>query len=196
MKLIVGLGNPGARYLFSRHNYGFMVLEKLAGDFDIPVGMSKFNSLYGKGLIKGIPVVMAKPQTFMNLSGEAVERFLHFFKIDPGDLIVIHDDLDLPFGHMRIKRGGGDGGHRGIRSIIEHIDSPDFVRIRMGIGKPPVREAAEGYVLERFAEGEMKQLPEFVTRGSQAVVEVVSSGTQVAMNTFNAKVTNNLGKEV
>jgi len=196
VKLIVGLGNPGLRYAFSRHNSGFIVLEKLAGDYDISVGMTRFDSLYGKGLIKKIPVVMAKPQTFMNLSGEAAQKLARFFKIVPDDMIVIHDDLDLPFGHIRIKSGGGDGGHKGIRSIIEHIGSPDFVRIRMGIGKPLIKEAVEGYVLERFTEGEMKQLPEVVTRGSQAVVEVISSGTQVAMNTFNAKVTNNLGKEV
>ncbi|MBW2637150.1 MAG: aminoacyl-tRNA hydrolase, partial [Deltaproteobacteria bacterium] len=136
MKLIVGLGNPGPQYLLSRHNAGFLVVDALAREEDIDVDIKRFDSLFGRGSILGIPVLMAKPQTFMNLSGTTVGKIVRFFKIEIDDVIVIHDDLDLSFNDVRVKMGGGNAGHKGLRSVINHLASSEFVRIRMGIGKP------------------------------------------------------------
>jgi PTH1 family peptidyl-tRNA hydrolase len=196
VKLIVGLGNPGPQYLLSRHNAGFLVLDALAGEENIDVDMKRFDSLFGKGSISGVPVLLAKPQTFMNLSGTAVGKLVRFFKIEIDDVIVIHDDLDLSFNDVRVKMGGGNAGHKGLRSVINHLASSEFVRIRMGIGKPSGREVVEDYVLERFSEDEVKLLPDITTRAFNAVIEVVSSGVQAAMNKFNVRETNNTGKEV
>jgi PTH1 family peptidyl-tRNA hydrolase len=196
VRLIVGLGNPGDRYRISRHNAGFLVLDKLAGNNDVGVSTSKFDSRIGKGLISNSPVLLAKPQTYMNLSGVAVGKLVRFFKINRADVIVIHDDLDLEFNDIRIKVGGGDGGHKGIRSIIDHLGDPEFIRVRFGIGKPVRKEMTEGYVLEPFSEDEMKILPHIIARVCDAVVEIVSSGAQAAMNKFNVRVANNSSKEV
>jgi PTH1 family peptidyl-tRNA hydrolase len=196
VKLIVGLGNPGPQYLLSRHNAGFLVVDALAEEENIDVDMKRFDSLFGKGSISGVPVLLAKPQTFMNLSGTAVGKLVRFFKIEIDDVIVIHDDLDLSFNDVRVKMGGGNAGHKGLRSVINHLTSSEFVRIRMGIGKPSGREVVEDYVLERFSEDEVKLLPDITTRAFNAVIEVVSSGVQAAMNKFNVRETNNTGKEV
>ncbi|MBE9547408.1 MAG: aminoacyl-tRNA hydrolase [Proteobacteria bacterium] len=196
MKLIVGLGNPGIRYRFSRHNMGFLVLDALAKEQDIETRRKNFDSCFGKGMISGVTAVLAKPQTFMNLSGITVKKLVGYFKTDIEDLIVIHDDLDLPLGSLRIKAGGGHGGHKGLISIIDHLGGSEFIRIRLGIGKPGYREMVEGYVLERFTEDEMKILPDIITRACDAVVEVISSGTQSAMCQFNVRNNNKLNKEV
>ncbi|MDO9527598.1 MAG: aminoacyl-tRNA hydrolase [Syntrophales bacterium] len=196
MKLIVGLGNPGIRYRFSRHNMGFLVLDALAKEQNIEIRQKKFDSCLGKGTLSGITVMMAKPQTFMNLSGAAIKKLLGYFKIDLSDLIVVHDDLDLPLNSIRIKEGGGHGGHKGLISIIDYLERSDFIRIRLGIGKPELKEMVEGYVLEHFTNDEMKILPDIITRACDAVVEVISSGTQPAMNQFNIRMNNNKNEEV
>ena len=175
---------------------GFLVLESLAKRFDIDVHRKKFDSLMGKGVVFDSSVVLVKPQTFMNLSGVAVEKFVRFFTVHMEEVIVVHDDLDLPFNDIRIKMGGGDGGHKGLRSIIDCLGESDFVRVRLGIDKPEQKEMVERYVLERFSEDEMKMLPRLVARACDAVGEIISSGTQAAMNKFNVRGTQNSSKEV
>jgi len=141
LKLIVGLGNPGARYRFTRHNFGFLVLDQLAEDQEINVTQAGFDALWGKGVIAGQNVLLAKPQTFMNLSGKSVRKLTDYFKIAVEDVVVVHDDLDLPFGTIRLKAGGGQGGHRGLISIYEALCGSEFERVRLGIGKPVQRFA-------------------------------------------------------
>jgi len=196
VKLIVGLGNPGSKYSDSKHNAGFLVVDELAGKWNIEISTRKFDSFFGKGIIKKYSVVVAKPQTYMNLSGVAVERLARFFKVGTDDVIVIHDDLDLGFGDIRIKVGGGDGGHKGLRSVIDCLGGPELTRIRFGIGKPVQKEMTERFVLEPFSDDEMKHMSGLITRACDAVVEVVSSGAQIAMNKFNVRVTQNSSKEV
>ena len=196
MKLIVGLGNPGSKYSDSKHNAGFLVVDELAGKWNIEISTRRFDSFFGKGIIKKYSVVVAKPQTYMNLSGVAVERLARFFKVGTDDVIVIHDDLDLGFGDIRIKVGGGDGGHKGLRSVIDCLGGPELTRIRFGIGKPVQKEMTERFVLEPFSDDEMKHMSGLITRACDAVVEVVSSGAQIAMNKFNVRVTQNSSKEV
>ncbi|HLA05646.1 MAG TPA: aminoacyl-tRNA hydrolase, partial [Syntrophales bacterium] len=147
MKLIAGLGNPGEQYQSSRHNLGFLTLDYLAGRHDIPLKKQGFEALFGKGKIGSETVLLAKPQTYMNLSGIALERLVSYFKVDIKDLIVVHDDLDLPFETIRLKKGGGEGGHKGLMSIIQHVGSADFLRVRIGIGKPIRKSMVEKYVL-------------------------------------------------
>jgi peptidyl-tRNA hydrolase len=196
VKLIVGLGNPGARYRLSRHNMGFMVLDELAKMQGIDIHRKGFDVCLGKGNIAGLTVVLSQPLTFMNRSGAAVKRLVRYFKIDLDDLIVVHDDLDLPLGSVRVKAGGGHGGHKGLISIIDHLGEPGFNRVRLGIGKPVFKEMVNRYVLESFTEGEMKILPDIVSRACDAVAEVVSSGAQSAMCKFNVRNNNKSEKEV
>lgn len=174
---------------------GFLVLDALAIEQNIEIRQKRFDSCFGKGLISGVTTILAKPLTFMNLSGITVNKLAGYFKTDFEDLIVVHDDLDLPLGSIRIKAGGGHGGHKGLISIINHLGESEFIRIRLGIGKPASKDMVEGYVLERFTKDEMKILPDIITRACDAVVEVISSGTQSAMCKFNVR-TNNKNEEV
>ena len=197
MVLIVGLGNPGRSYEKARHNAGFMVIDHLTLDLQIPVEQKKFSALSGRGKIQDTQVIFVKPQSYMNLSGEAVRRFFDFYKMErPEDVIVVHDDLDLPFSVIRLKAGGGHGGHKGLLSIIQHLGSPDFLRVRIGIGKPDDKEMTERHVLEPFSREEMKRLTGVVTTAGLAVREIVSSGIQAAMNKYNGSTINNLSEEV
>ncbi len=181
MYLIVGLGNPGNRYRFTRHNIGFMVLEKLAQDFKIDLTQKSFDALWGKGKINGTNVLLAMPQTFMNLSGTAVRQLVAFFKADVNNLIVIHDDLDLSLGTIRLKTGGGNAGHKGLASITENLGSSDFTRVRLGIGRPSDKSRIEGYVLEPFkSDEELSLLPGIIQAATDAVSEIVLSGTEKA----------------
>ncbi|MEQ8161660.1 MAG: aminoacyl-tRNA hydrolase [Smithellaceae bacterium] len=181
MYVIVGLGNPGNRYRFTRHNIGFMVLEKLARDFKIDLKQKSFDALWGKGKINGADVLLAMPQTYMNLSGTAVRQLVAFFKADINNLIVFHDDLDLPFGTIRLKTGGGNAGHKGLASITENLGSSDFMRVRIGIGRPSDKSRIEGYVLEPFkSDEELSMLPKIIQAASEASAEIVLSGTEKA----------------
>ena len=186
MKLIVGLGNPGREYHWTRHNLGFLVLDELAREHRLPLDRRGLKSVYGRGRIARGEVILAKPQTYMNLSGEAVQRLLHFFKIPLQDLIVLHDDLDLPWGKIRIRTGGSSGGHRGIQSIGETLGSEAFIRLKIGIGRPPTpgRDPAD-YVLDSFSEAEKEELEGILKRGRKAVETILASGPQEAMNRFH-----------
>ena len=187
MNLIVGLGNPGKEYLFSRHNMGFMVVDRLADDLGIRVTRNQFDSLTGDGSISGRRIMLAKPQTYMNLSGRSVSGLLNFYKLEMDTLIVVHDDLDLPFETVRIKKGGGHGGNKGVMSIINQLGSPDFVRVRMGIGKPARKEMTDDHVLGRFSPEEVKVLPDILVRAADAVEAVLKAGLAAAMNEFNQR---------
>jgi PTH1 family peptidyl-tRNA hydrolase len=187
MYLIFGLGNPGNRYRLTRHNIGFMVLEKLAFGLDVDLKQKSFNALWGKGKIEGKNVLLAMPQTYMNLSGNSVRKLLTFFKADINNLIVVHDDLDLPFGTVRLKTGGGNAGHKGLESIVESLDSSDFMRIRLGIGKPANKSRTESYVLERFKPEEEAMLKPTIQYAADAASEIVSFGIQTAMVKYHTK---------
>ena len=193
--LIVGLGNPGKRYEATRHNIGFMVLEKLARDWEVEINNRSFNALWGKRTIAGNNVLLAKPQTFMNLSGTAVRQLQSFFKTDISNLIVIHDDLDLPFGAIRLKSGGGTAGHKGLASIESNLGTSGFVRVRLGIGKPVDKSRIEGYVLEPFRKEEQEVLPEVVGRAADACAEIVLNSLQKAIGKYQTKNINFLKKE-
>ena len=196
MKLIVGLGNPGTRYQFSRHNMGFLTLDQFASRYNISVSLKGFESFYGKGMVGGMPVFLAKPQTFMNVSGFAVRKLTDYFKIDIEDLIIIHDDLDLPFKTIRLKLGGGHAGHKGLISVIDQLSDTEFIRVRIGIGKPADKSMVERYVLEPLNEKDLKLLPIITNTACDAVTMIVEYGIQSAMNQYNERVANHLGKEV
>jgi peptidyl-tRNA hydrolase, PTH1 family len=187
--LLVGLGNPGKKYEATRHNAGFLVLDAMAKSEGLDDFREKFSGLFVKGRAFGKDVVLLKPQTFMNLSGDSVQPAMVFHKVAVGDVIVVHDELDLPFGEVRVKVGGGHAGHNGIRSIIARIGSPDFVRVRVGIGRPPVGFGGDvaDYVLMGFDPTERARVPALVEEAKLAVERIVKEGTVAAMGTVNAK---------
>lgn len=187
MELIVGLGNPGKEYESSRHNVGFLVVSRLAKAHGIPLNERKYKSRWGKGHIDHHPVILAKPHTYMNLSGGAVERLLAACALTPRQLIVIHDDLDLPFGRIKIKEQGGNGGHKGIQSIMHALGTGDFPRIRVGIGRPPDGLDAADFVLQPFDEIERRSLNEVIARSREALELLLEQGIQAAMNHYNRK---------
>ncbi|NPV04804.1 MAG: aminoacyl-tRNA hydrolase [Syntrophaceae bacterium] len=187
MKIIAGLGNPGDQYRLTRHNMGFLVLDALADDAGIAVQKKKFEALLGDGRVGGERVLLVKPQTFMNLSGQAVRQIIDYYQKTAEDLIVVHDDLDLPFGTVRIKVGGGDGGHKGVRSIMDHLGDGAFTRVRLGIGKPPFKGDTEHYVLQTFPKADLEALAETVRRACDAILEILAAGVRPAMNRFNTR---------
>ncbi|MDF9407717.1 aminoacyl-tRNA hydrolase [Pelotomaculum isophthalicicum JI] len=188
MKLIVGLGNPGSEYAKTRHNIGFMVVDRLAPVLGVTVGKKLFKALVGQGQINGERVVLAKPQTYMNLSGDAVGALLNWFKLTASDLLVIYDDLDLRCGKLRLRPGGGSGGHRGMQSIIRAIGTDSFPRVRVGIGRPPEPgyETID-YVLGHFSDEEAAVLEEALGLASDAAICAVREGIEPAMNLFNRR---------
>ncbi len=187
MKIIAGLGNPGEQYRLTRHNMGFLVVDALADESGIGIQKKKFEALLGDGRIDEHRVLIAKPQTFMNLSGMPLRQILDFYQKTADDLLVVHDDLDLPFGTVRVKVGGGDGGHKGLRSMIEHLGVANFTRVRLGIGKPSFKEDVERYVLQPFPKADLEQLAEVVRTACDAVREILDSGARSAMNRFNTR---------
>ena len=186
--LIVGLGNPGPRYHDNRHNVGFMVLDALGDVTDIPMRRFEFRALVGKGTLENESVILAKPQTFMNDSGQAVAPLMRFYKVPEQRLLVVHDDLDLPFGTLRLRPQGGAGGQRGMGSIMARLNSQEFARLRVGIGRPPGRMDPRDYVLHDFDPGEEGVIPEVLQRAIDAIRRFVSSGIEQAMNDFNGRV--------
>jgi PTH1 family peptidyl-tRNA hydrolase len=189
MLLVVGLGNPGKKYEGNRHNVGFMSLDELAraealGDF-----RDKFSGLFSRGAARFGDVALLKPMTFMNLSGDSVQPCAAFLKITPSEIVVIHDELDVPFGEVRIKVGGGHAGHNGLRSLIERLGTPDFLRVRVGIGRPPAgfRGDVADYVLSNFDSSEKAELGGVVDKAVAAAVAIAKDGVAVAMNRLNAK---------
>lgn len=186
MKMIVGLGNPGAGYTQTRHNAGFMVLDKFAATYQLTVEKKQCRSLLGQGFIEGQKVLLVKPQTYMNKSGEAVLEILNYYRDGIEDLIVIHDDLDLAFGRLRFKRDGGTGGHNGLKSITQMLNSPEYSRLKIGIGRPPEYMPTEAYVLSSFSVEEKERLPEIVKNAVEGLKTWCFEGVEVAMNKFNS----------
>lgn len=184
MKLIVGLGNPGRRYEKTRHNIGFMVIDSLAKSLDIDVNKKQCRSLLGQGFISSNKILLAKPQTYMNNSGEAVWEILNFYRDNIDDFIIIHDDLDLDFGRLRFKDGGGTGGHNGLKSIEKMINASEYVRLKMGIGRPE-QMSVESYVLSIFPAEESKVLPELIGTALEGLQVWCQDGLEKAMNDFN-----------
>lgn len=185
--VIVGLGNPDEQYRRSRHNLGFMALDRLARRHRAGLDQRRFKAHLGRCEIDGQTVMLAEPQTFMNLSGEAVAPILGYFKVEPGRLIVIHDELDLAAGMLRIKRGGGHAGNNGVRSIIESLGTGDFVRVRIGVGRPPQGRDAVKYVLQPMTGDELAAFDSVIERAAEAAEAIVGIGVQRAMNKFNQR---------
>lgn len=186
--LIAGLGNPGPRYRTNRHNVGFMVIDALAEDARIPIRRVEFRALVGKGTLEGESAILAKPQTFMNDSGQAVAPLMRFYKIPEEKLIVAHDDLDLPFGTLRLRPQGGAGGQKGMGSIMARLDTQKFARLRVGIGRPPGRMDPRDYVLHDFDPEEQEILPEVLQNAVGAIRRFIADGIEQAMNDFNGQV--------
>ncbi len=187
MKIVVGLGNPGKKYEHTRHNVGFMAVDKCAKGLRVDISQEKFSALIGRVRIDSREVILAKPQTYMNDSGRAVGAIIRSAYADVADLVVVHDELDLPFGAVRVKINGGHGGHNGLRSIIEHVGSSDFVRVRIGVGRPGPGVDAADYVLSPFLVEERQVLPDIIARAAAAVQAIVQEGPARAMNMFNQK---------
>jgi peptidyl-tRNA hydrolase, PTH1 family len=189
-RLVVGLGNPGREYAGHRHNVGFMVLERLAGAVGIPLGQSKFQGRFGQGDVGRTRVLLLEPETYMNVSGAAVSAAARFFKVAPEDLLVVHDELDLAFGRLQLKKGGGTGGHNGLESIVEQLGTPDFARLRFGIGKPQgpnAKERVVGHVLHDFSKEEKELLSPLLDRAVDMARSWVSLGLAEAMNRHNRR---------
>ncbi|HLK35130.1 MAG TPA: aminoacyl-tRNA hydrolase [Polyangiaceae bacterium] len=188
MFLVVGLGNPGREYETSRHNVGFLAADALRRAEGWPEFKQKFSGLLTRGDLEGVPVALLKPQTYMNLSGDSAQPAAAFFKVSPQNVVVIHDELDLPWRDVRLKVGGGHAGNNGVRSLIQRL-GPDFVRVRVGIGKPPAGFRGDGadWVLSGFDPIERAELPDVVGAAVEAVRRVVRDGAAAAMNVVNTK---------
>ncbi len=187
MKIIVGLGNPGIQYRMSRHNIGFQVVDRLAQISHFSIHTKRFKSQYGTGRIDSQQVILAKPITYMNRSGEAVKKAADFFQLGVEDLVVVHDDMDLPFGTLRFKRRGGDGGHQGVRSIIELTGENSFLRLKVGIGRPPHGVDPAEYVLETFDKIERVDLDQILSQAAESLRVMLLQGLEKAMNQFQKK---------
>ena len=185
MYLIVGLGNPEQDYANTRHNMGFDVINEITKITGIKVLKSKFNALYGMGEINGNKVILVKPQTYMNLSGESVIKFKKFYKISNKNIIVIYDDIDLKVGDIRLKPKGSSGTHNGMRSVVENLKTEEFARVRVGIGSPENKEDMINYVIGAIPQREKEILEKSVERAAQSVIEILDNGIDIAMNKFN-----------
>ncbi len=186
MTLVVGLGNPGPEYAQTRHNFGFMVVDELASGAGVISYQEKFAGHVARAQIEGEPSVLLKPMTFMNLSGRSVSRAVQFFKLSPANIIVAHDELDLPFGTVRIKKAGGIAGHKGLASMKQLLGTADFIRVRMGIDRPQ-RGSVTDYVLKNFTQDETANLTDVIALGAGAVKCIIRRGVAAAMNQFNKR---------
>jgi PTH1 family peptidyl-tRNA hydrolase len=191
--LIVGLGNPGREYRGSRHNVGFMTLDRLAGRLGVGFSRVESRALVTKAEFQQNRLILAKPQTYMNLSGQAVGSLLRFYKVPLERLLVVHDDVDLPLGTLRLRPGGGSAGHKGMQSIIEKFGTQEFPRLRTGVNRPPGRMEAADYVLQDFSKDEAELLQEVLSRAVEAVLVFVGEGIVVAMNQFNPQGSGEMG---
>ncbi len=187
VRLVVGLGNPGNTYKNTRHNVGFMVVDQIAEDFSIALDKQKFDTVFGRGSVDDVEVVLAKPMAFMNRSGPQVQKIARYYRILSEDMLVVHDDIDLAFGRIKIKEKGGDGGHKGVRSIIDAFGGGEFVRLRIGVGRPEAGICAADHVLEKFSLKEKKVLHRIITQARDAVVTILCKGAKEGMNRFNDK---------
>ncbi|MGA3211467.1 MAG: aminoacyl-tRNA hydrolase [Terriglobales bacterium] len=188
MKLIVGLGNPGIEYQFTLHNLGFLVVDLLASELGAAVANRRCRALTSKGKIGGCEVVLAKPETYMNLSGLSVRELVNDLEVDPArDLIVVHDELDLPFGTIRVRKKGGAAGNHGMESVIGALGTPEFVRVRLGISPGQKVVDGAGYVLAPIRKSQYEAIGQVVEAGAEAVKAIVTEGPEAAMNRFNRK---------
>jgi PTH1 family peptidyl-tRNA hydrolase len=190
MKLICGLGNPGREYERHRHNIGFMVVEALLPRAKAELNQEKFQARVGQGTLGSERILFVEPQTYMNLSGRSLAEAARFYKVAVEDILVIHDELDLPFGRLQLKAGGGAGGHNGLKSSVQSLGADGFIRLRFGIGKPEgpnAKERVAGYVLSNFDDGERRQLEEHIGRATDMAETWVREGLATAMNRFNRR---------
>ena len=185
--LIAGLGNPGSAYDNTRHNIGFRAAERAAERLGVKIGKKKFRSLCAEAIYSDKKLLIIKPQTFMNASGEALREAKEFYKIALEQVIVVYDELDLPLGNIRVNRGGGSAGHNGIRSVIASLGSGEFCRVRIGIGKPSGKKEGRDHVLSTFAADERDTAAEMVETAVEATLEIISAGVDSAMNKFNSR---------
>lgn len=185
--IIVGLGNPDKIYVGTRHNAGFEVIDKLAYDYNINVNKGKFKGIIGEGNINTKKVTLLKPLTYMNLSGESVKEAINWYKYTNNDIIVIYDDISLDIGEIRIRKKGSAGGHNGMKNIIYHLNTDEFIRVRIGIGNKPKNLDLASYVLSRFSKAEMPIIIEGFTKAAEAVLTILDEGTEAAMNKYNHK---------
>ncbi len=184
--IVVGLGNPGAKYDFTRHNIGFMIIDCLSKELNISVTKIKHHALIGEGRIGTNKIVLVKPQTFMNLSGKSVVSLINFYKIPIENLIVIYDDIDIEYKELRIREKGSAGTHNGMKSIIGALGEQEFPRVRMGIGRDPVIPL-HSYVLSKFSKKELKEIESFITSGANAAIEIINGDVNSSMNKYNGK---------
>jgi len=189
MLLVVGLGNPGREYAAHRHNVGFMTIDDLARKARADAFREKFSGVYGRAELAGEQAILLKPMTYMNESGLSVQPAMAFFKVEPKDVIVVHDELDLPFGEVRLKFSGGHAGHNGLRSIMASTGTGDFGRVRIGIDRPPpgFRGEVVSHVLSSFDGLEQAQLPDILTKAADAVIDIARRGFSAAMKTRNTR---------
>jgi PTH1 family peptidyl-tRNA hydrolase len=187
MRLIVGLGNPGREYAWAKHNLGFQVVNYLSELWGIPLSRHSQASLWGQGRVGSVAVVLAQPTTYMNLSGQAVSTLLAYFKLTPGDLVVIHDDLDVPPWRLKLVERGGSGGHKGVLDIIAALHTEEFLRVKLGIGRPAPGRPAERYVLTPFPAADAENVAVLIERGAQAVAALLTEGLTAAQNRFHGE---------
>ena len=187
LRMVVGLGNPGNNYEDTRHNAGFMVADKIARDFNIALNKTKFDTIYGRGFIEDVDVLLVKPMAYMNRSGPPLQKLAHYFRISGEDMLVIHDDIDLAFGRLEIKEKGGHGGHNGIRSIMDAFGGGDFVRLRIGVGRSEAEGNVTDHVLGRFSDDKAEMVARVITVARDAAVTVLCEGMKVGMNAFNRR---------
>ncbi|MBV6401144.1 MAG: Peptidyl-tRNA hydrolase [Anaerolineales bacterium] len=183
--LLIGLGNPGREYANTRHNFGFMAIDRLAVRLNARGMKVQSKAIVMDSKYADHKLILAKPQTYMNLSGQSVQGLAHFYKIPNENLMILSDDLDLPFGTIRIRASGGPGGQRGLSSILEKLGTKDIPRMRLGIGRPPGRMDPADYVLQNFSRDDLKSLSELLDRAADAALEFVTDGLTAAMNKFN-----------
>jgi peptidyl-tRNA hydrolase, PTH1 family len=186
--LIVGLGNPGKEYADTRHNVGFRVVDELARRYGLTFGKKERKAIIATGVIDGKKVILAKPQTFMNLSGEAVRALVDFYKIEPANILVISDDIDIPLGTVRMRKSGGAGGQGGMKSVIQHLGTQDFNRLRFGVSRPPGKMQTKDYVLGAFQGDEAILASQVVDRASGAVKTWLGDGIEMAMTRHNGDI--------
>lgn len=186
MKLIVGLGNPGREYELTRHNIGFMAIDELAKRWNISLNEQKFKGVFGAGFVNGEKVILLKPLTYMNLSGESIRPLMDYYKIDVEDFVVMYDDLDIPVGKLRLRMKGSAGGHNGIKSTISHLGTQEFQRIRMGIDRPKNGMKVVDYVLGRFTSEEIPDVNHSIEKAADACEEWLNKPFLQIMNTFNS----------
>lgn len=188
MYIIAGLGNPGSRYEFTRHNVGFLAIDELSKKLNIKVNRIKFKGLIGEGLINNEKIILIKPETYMNRSGESIRDIMNFYKVPIENLIVLVDDIDIPFGSLKIKSKGSSGTHNGLKSIIYQLQDDNFKRVKIGVGAQDKGEDLADYVLKGFTEKEYEEISGTIKDASSAIVEIITNGIEKAMTKYNKRI--------